>query len=176
MNRAILCMALSSAAFAAPPAPTEFKGHVLGAPARMEALEAEWLLRCSDQFSGKKACRGYSSIAEVHSQVMATIGVDGRLDEINLFFASDRYQDVRRAMEAKYGKPQRVDRSPVQTKAGTLFHNETATWKRPDRAEISLTMRAGDVNTSLVMLQSAAAVADSNADFKKREAARKGDL
>ena len=175
MKRGLIVAGFAVAvAHGAPPArpATDFKGYALGAPAPLEKLAEEWLLRCKDQFSGKKLCTGYSSVGNVHAELTVTIGESGELEDVFAVFKADRYSVVRTAALAKYGKPTKERRAPVQTKAGATFPSETLSWTRKDGAQITLTMHAETINQSALLLQSR----ESVAEMLKAERSRKVDL
>ena len=176
MKRIALALcALSAMAVAAPPA-TEFKGHALGSPAPLDRLSEEWLLKCKDLFSGKKDCTGYASIAEAPGDLTVTIGADGVLEQVNVFFPADRFALVKQALISKYGPPTRSWQRPVQTKSGAVFSGELNSWRRSDGSRILATLRSSDVETSLVTFTSAAAAAEIDRAGEARERSRKADL
>lgn len=153
--------------------PLDFKGLVLGAPTTPQQVEDALAIPCGFSFGpgpakcddldkklqemrrvkcgeglpGVQICNGTTTIAGTHATVNLVIGHDGTIQRIHLTLPDIGYDDVRRALVAKFGTP-KVAHSTLQNGFGATFRQEDNFWAGAHGAQLLLSKYAGDVDNS----------------------------
>lgn len=77
--------------------------------------------------------------------------LDGQLFQVTIFFDHSGFADVRSAVQAKYGPPERQSTEVLQNRMGANFESESLTWN-DGVAILSLTERVGNIDRSALIL------------------------
>lgn len=102
--------------------------------------------------------------------------VDGKLAYIRLTIESD-FLDLAAgpALEAKFGKPQAIDETPVTNRMGAKFKNWVKTWSYKDQT-MRATLRSGTVDKGVVTISNAAFDAMQKSATRKMNQAGANDF
>lgn len=97
---------------------------------------------------------------------------DDRLTQIYLQFRSSGFDAVKEIFTERYGPPTRVEDTPVRTKAGVEYENQTVVWLG-DAVEIHLVRYGGNIDEGSVLFYDRAWMAEQAkaAEEAKRKAA-----
>ena len=190
-----LALTLPLAALAQQPERFEFKGIALGT-AQAQFVERFPLIRCQksgDTLLADTLCRATReeacsfapptlnscgeqlakdySFGGVEVHMISAAFYDDALTSISLRFDSSAFQTLLGALEAGYGKPTKVEKEALQTRAGAVYENTTATWRRGD-SFLMATRYTSNIDTSSVRIALYSAITEFAR--RRKEGAKKG--
>lgn len=98
-------------------------------------------------------------------------GHDG-LHAFELSFKSESLQSILDAFEARYGKPNKVEKTELQTQGGGKFPNLHFLWTFTNGSEISIWQHAGKLGEATASVKTKISVTESKrrSDARKRKA------
>lgn len=98
---------------------------------------------------------------------------DEKLARVSIDFRSESFERIVLAVTSKYGKPNRMLRSTVETRLGVKRQNDHVMWSKPD-GEISISRYGSTIDNGVVLMRSTSTIAaDREAEKKKQEEAKK---
>lgn len=92
---------------------------------------------------------------EVKSYSFSFIG--DRLESLQARLPTAAFERLVAGLVEKYGKPSKVENTPLTTRAGVRYENQKVFWTRGDQV-LQVTRFFTDVDTAQIMLQSARAI------------------
>lgn len=95
-------------------------------------------------------------------------GIDGRVASMTVSFSSSSFGIVTGALEKKYGKPSSRESVPMQNMMGARFVAHVLVWKRPEGLIIAHESGTGNVEKSLVRMDSTAYLKQQAAEDARR--------
>lgn len=178
-----LALPLAASAQAWKQEPDSVLGIALGQPLSNDAIKSCGGVQVQQEADAIQACAtqkpqfgdGPILIGGIPVEVFkygAVVRDSGAVAQIELMGSNDRYEEAKRILVERYGKPTKVSKSTVQNKAGASFASEQVAW-RGKKVLLVLDQRAGTVgefSAVFTHLETAAKAGISTDTKAKRDA------
>lgn len=177
--RWLLATALSvfSAATLAQSTPLfEFKGFRIGETTYAQVQSAnQFECRTIKEPVADYACQARrETIAGAPTSSVLLVFYGDKLTTIMITFGTEDFQQVKRALEDKYGQG-KIASSTVQNRMGASFDNETITW-RSSGSSMTLKMRDRKIDQASLSITASTAVDEFNRRVHAADKKNAGDL
>ena len=115
----------------------DFKGLHMGAPTSAEDVLDKLNIVCGEGVESSLVCNGMTTVADVDAQANIVIDASGKLQRVALTFHAAYFAGALDALVAKFGKPTRTLRVPLQNVYGARYVRIERLWanRRGDRIE-----------------------------------------
>jgi hypothetical protein len=180
-----LALPLAASAQAWKQEPDSVLGIALGRPLSNDAIKSCGGVQVQQESDAIQACAtqkpqfgdGPILIGGIPVEVFkygAVVRDSGAVAQIELMGSNDRYEEAKRILVERYGKPTKVSKNTVQNKAGANFASEQVAW-RGKNVSLVLDQRAGTVGefSAVFTHLETAAKAGTATDTKTKRDAKK---